>query len=239
VFSVVARKLKEANCLSLHELISRMATICAVPPKCMIVHACWDWKHFFLGGYLKEDAPDDYDAESLKTTDTAKYLNKWDKWTQYHVYRFKKCTRTGYALLHTKEWATKNYQYVPTRDVAIGIHLVQPYLEKNQDNLQMTEKDHPTEPALFKTDHTAAKIDAFFNTIKKHGRGAGRNRWGNFDPNAVEGPFADWDKLQKSLIFTKEGALTYLGECPAGCNPNSDPNTNPNHDNKSNPNNAR
>jgi hypothetical protein len=141
--------------------------------------------------------------------------------------------------IHTKEWATKNYQYVPTRDVAIGIHLVQPYLEKNQDNLQMTEKDHPTEPALFKTDHTAAKIDAFFNTIKKHGRGAGRNRWGNFDPNAVEGPFADWDKLQKSLIFTKEGALTYLGECPAGCNPNSDPNTNPNHDNKSNPNNAR
>ena len=217
MFSVVARKLKEANCLSLHELISRMATICAVPPKCMIVHACWDWKHFFLGGYLKEDAPDDYDAESLKTTDTAKYLNKWDKWTKYHVYRFKKCTRTGYALLHTKEWACEDYEYVPTRDVAIGIHLVQPYLEKTQHNLQMTEKDHPTEPTLFNADHTAAKIDALFKTIKKHGRGAGRNRWGYFDPHAVEGVFADWDKLQNSLIFTKEAALTYLGECPAGC----------------------
>ena len=228
MFSVVARELKKANCLSLHELIRRMATICRTPPKCTIVHACWDWKHFFLGGYLKEDAPDDYDAESLKTTDTAKYLNKWDLWTQYHVYRFKECTRAGYSILHVKEWASKQYNYIPDYKISKGMHLVQPSKLENPPVLQLSDKDHPTEPALFNADHTVAKVEAFFNSVKRHGRRAARNRWGDYDANAVEGPFAEWDKLLKSLIFTREDALTYLGECVAACNTNT--NLKPNHD---------
>ena len=76
--------------------------------------------------------------------------------------------------------------------------------------LQLTDKDHPTVPIRFDATHTVANSQSFFKRVREHGKAA-PGRWGEYDVHQTEGPFADWNKHESSVIFTKEEAIKFLG----------------------------
>ena len=76
--------------------------------------------------------------------------------------------------------------------------------------LQLTDKDHPTVPIRFRACHNPASSAKFFKKIREHGR-ASPGRWGEYDVDQTEGPFADWKKHELSMIFTKDAAIEWMG----------------------------
>ena len=69
------------------------------PPKCRILHSVWDWKYFFVGGYLAADAKP---GEEYITEAKAKYINMIEQFTRYHVFRFEKCKK-GWLRVYARE----------------------------------------------------------------------------------------------------------------------------------------
>ena len=76
--------------------------------------------------------------------------------------------------------------------------------------LQLTDKDHPTVPIRFYATHTLASSQRFFQKIRDHGKAA-PGRWGEYVVDQTEGPFADWNKHEESMIFTKDAATEWMG----------------------------
>ena len=76
--------------------------------------------------------------------------------------------------------------------------------------LQLTDKDHPTVPIRFRACHNPASSAKFFERIRAHGR-ASPGRWGEYDLDQTEGPFADWKKHEASMFFTKQAATEWMG----------------------------
>jgi hypothetical protein len=76
--------------------------------------------------------------------------------------------------------------------------------------LQLTDKDHPTVPIRFRACHNPTSSARFFKKIREHGR-ASPGRWGEYDLDQTEGPFADWKKHEASMMFTKEAAIEWMG----------------------------
>ena len=212
VFSVIAGVLKEDDCLGLHEMIERLEKLNLNdphPPKCRILHSVWDWKYFFVGGYLAADAKP---CEEYITEAKAKYINMIEQFTIYHVFRFEKCKKDGYVFMRAKEWAGAKggifYPYYP--EPRNPLMMVFPN-EKHYPGLpQLTEKDHPTVPVRFNTDHNPRTSKAFFLAIRNHGR-MNKGRWGDYTEDQMQGPFADWKKLEASMIFTEDDAIAFLG----------------------------
>ena len=90
------------------------------------------------------------------------------------------------------------------------LYAVTPNIKEYGDMPQLTDKDHPTVPIRFKETHTPANSLSFFKKIREHGKAA-PGRWGDYDVHQTEGPFADWNKHERSTIFTEEEAIDFLG----------------------------
>ena len=111
IFSVVAGTLKEENCLSLDQMMDKLSKLDLNEPrhpKCKLLHSVWDWKYWFVGGYLKDDVEpgEDYMTEAL-----AKHINMIKQFTTYHVFRFAKCYNEVDVFIKGKEWGRKDMTY--------------------------------------------------------------------------------------------------------------------------------
>ena len=118
IFSVVSGTLKKEKCLSLDQMMDRLSKLDLNEPrhpKCKLLHSVWDWKYFFVGGYLKDDVEA---GEEYLTEAQAKHINMIKQFTTYHVFRFAKCRNEVDVFIRGKEWGRKDmfYPWEPAED---------------------------------------------------------------------------------------------------------------------------
>jgi hypothetical protein len=130
IFSVVSGTLKKEKCLSLDQMMDRLSKLDLNeprPPKCKVLHSVWDWKYFFVGGYLKDDVED---GEEYMTEAQAKHINMIKQFTTYHVFRFAKCNKEGDVFIRGKEWGRKDvfYPWEPRENTPLILGYVLSYM---------------------------------------------------------------------------------------------------------------
>ena len=96
-------------------------------PTCKVLHSVWDWKYFFVGGYLKDDVED---GETYMTEAQAKHINMIKQFTTYHQFRFAKCNKEGDVYIRGKEWGRRDvyYPYEPPAETPLLLGYVLNYM---------------------------------------------------------------------------------------------------------------